>query len=68
MARKKDNDCVDLEKGDVRVKIPFKIIMAIILLVIVLIAGVVVLYSDWSFGKFNHDANDVPKPPTHGRR
>lgn len=67
MARK-DEEGIDLEKGDVKIRIKFKVVVALIILAIIIMTGIIVAYSDWKIGCMHHEAGDVPKPPIHHKR
>lgn len=65
---RKDEEAVNVMKGDIKIRIKTKAIVAVIILAIILITGVIVAYSDWQLGCMKHDANDVPKPKIIDRR
>ena len=58
---KKDDNVVDVEKGDIKVRVKFKAMLALGGMIVLLILGAALLYSSWSCGVVSHDPRHMPK-------
>jgi hypothetical protein len=59
---RREDDKIILRWGDKEVGAPINVLRYIIIILVIIIFGAILLYSDWNIGPCSHNADDVPKP------